>query len=153
MAETNTQIFWRVDRGDNLWKIIESSFQVQDASFIQKKVQSIVALNPQIKNPNLIYPGQIINLGTIASVPVEVPPSDIQELENILREPNRETDLLMSTFPSLEQLASTETAYQNGAPLDACSVTPSDLAQMTGGQAQPNRPYFSWAPGLAYKLA
>ncbi|MCB0406354.1 MAG: LysM peptidoglycan-binding domain-containing protein [Bdellovibrionales bacterium] len=153
MGETNSQIFWRVDRGDTLWNIIQSSFQVQDPSFIQMKVQSIVALNPQIKNPNQIYPGQIINLGTIASVPVAVPPTDIQELESLLHEPNRETDLLINAFPSLEQLASTEAAYENGAPLEACRVTPSDLAQMTGGGTQANKAYFSWAPGLTYKLA
>ncbi len=54
---------YEVKRGDNLWKIAKRKLgpgakNSQIADFVQK----IIAANPQIKNPNLIYVGDKINI-------------------------------------------------------------------------------------------
>lgn len=45
--------------GDSMWKI---------ASRYQVGISEIIAANPQIKNPNLIYPGQKLNIPDISGV-------------------------------------------------------------------------------------
>jgi len=48
----------KVEKGDSLWKI---------AVTYQVGLSEIKAANPTIKNYNLIYPGQIINIPTVSS--------------------------------------------------------------------------------------
>jgi hypothetical protein len=53
-AETGTQTRWHtVVRGDTLWKL---------ANTYGLTVSELVALNPEIKNPNLIYVGQKVRV-------------------------------------------------------------------------------------------
>lgn len=60
-AESQTYI---VKSGDTMWKI---------ASKFQVGTSEIIAANPQIKNPNLIYPGQKITIPNL---------DDVKSLEN-----------------------------------------------------------------------
>ncbi|MGI5936735.1 MAG: SafA/ExsA family spore coat assembly protein [Oscillospiraceae bacterium] len=69
-AESGTHT---VAKGDTMWKI---------AVRYQIGVSELIAANPQIKNPNLIYPGQIIYIPNI---------DDIKALENkVIRLVNQE---------------------------------------------------------------
>lgn len=47
---------YTVKRGDSMWKI---------AVRYQVGVQEIINANPQVKNPNLIYPNQVLNIPNI----------------------------------------------------------------------------------------
>lgn len=51
-------VTYKVVSGDSMWKI---------AVKYQVGVSEIISANPQVKNPNLIYPGQVLNIPTIAS--------------------------------------------------------------------------------------
>lgn len=53
-----TQSTYTVQRGDTIWKI---------AVRYQVGMSEIIAANPQIKNPNLIYPGQKITIPTVTT--------------------------------------------------------------------------------------
>ncbi|HBY19412.1 MAG TPA: hypothetical protein DEG71_00045 [Clostridiales bacterium] len=50
---------YTIQSGDSLWKI---------AVKYQVGVSEIISLNPQFKNPSLIYPGQKVNIPTIPEV-------------------------------------------------------------------------------------
>ncbi len=52
-------------------------------------IQEILAINPGIVNPNVIFPGQIIRIPSVAPVPPDAPPSPAQYLV-------RPTDTLFS---------------------------------------------------------
>jgi uncharacterized YkwD family protein/spore coat assembly protein SafA len=52
------QSTYTVQRGDTIWKI---------AVRYQVGMSEIIAANPQIKNPNLIYPGQKITIPTVTT--------------------------------------------------------------------------------------
>lgn len=57
--ERNNDIYI-VQSGDNLWSIVKNFYNLSDNSAIATKVDEIAALN-NIDNPNLIYPGMVIN--------------------------------------------------------------------------------------------
>jgi uncharacterized YkwD family protein/spore coat assembly protein SafA len=67
------QTTYTVQRGDSIWKI---------AVRHQVGMSEIIAANPQIKNPNLIYPGQKI---TIPSVPTTSQENEVARLVNAER--------------------------------------------------------------------
>ena len=52
-ASSEGQVWHTVVSGENLWKI---------AGDYGVTLTSVIALNPQIKNPNLIYPGEKVRL-------------------------------------------------------------------------------------------
>ncbi len=53
---------YEVQSGDNLWKIVKTTFKLTDATQINEKVKEIATLN-KIKNTNSIFIGQKLNLG------------------------------------------------------------------------------------------
>lgn len=53
---SNAQQIYTVQRGDSLWKI---------AVRYQVGMSEIISANPQFKNPNLIYPGQKVNIPSL----------------------------------------------------------------------------------------
>ena len=58
---------YTVQRGDSLWRIATNNAASISGNTTQAKVNTLVSLN-NIKNPNLIYPGQVLKLsGTAAS--------------------------------------------------------------------------------------
>lgn len=61
---------YTVISGDSLWKIAVKH---------QVGVSEIISSNPQIKNPNLIYPGQVINIPVIT---VKAQEDEVVELVN-----------------------------------------------------------------------
>ncbi len=67
-----------VKRGDSLWKIAVS---------YQVGLSEIKAANPDIKNYNLIYPGQIINIPT-KDTSVSAYESEVVRLVNVERQKN-----------------------------------------------------------------
>lgn len=64
---------YTVKSGDSMWKI---------ATKYQVGISEIIAANPQIKNPALIYPGQKIN---IPNVTVKTQESEVVRLVNVQR--------------------------------------------------------------------
>ncbi|MFJ7952514.1 SafA/ExsA family spore coat assembly protein [Lysinibacillus sp. NPDC096418] len=64
---------YTVASGDTLWKIAVKT---------QTGVQELIDLNPQLSNPNLIYPGQTINVPTNEQVSVE---QEVIKLVNVER--------------------------------------------------------------------
>lgn len=65
VAAADTVVKYTVVKGDTLSRIAKKH---------GISLSQLLAWNPQIKNPNLIYPGQIIALGVIQAVGVAVPP-------------------------------------------------------------------------------
>lgn len=57
--ETNNDIYI-VQSGDNLWSIVKDFYNLTDNSAIATKVEEIATYN-NIDNPDLIYPGMVIN--------------------------------------------------------------------------------------------
>lgn len=56
---------YEVKRGDNLWKIAKNHLgEGATATEIANLVNDMIEANPQIKNPNLIYPGDQITIPT-----------------------------------------------------------------------------------------
>lgn len=70
-AQTQT---YTVRPGDTMWKI---------AVRYEVGISEIIAQNPQIKNPNLIYPGQKINIPSIDAVKAQE--NEVVRLVNIER--------------------------------------------------------------------
>ncbi|WP_075619651.1 SafA/ExsA family spore coat assembly protein [Paenisporosarcina indica] len=64
---------YKVVSGDSLWKIAVKT---------QTGVQELIESNPQLANPNLIYPGQTINVPTKEQAGVE---QEVTKLVNIER--------------------------------------------------------------------
>lgn len=64
---------YTVKSGDSMWKI---------ASKYQVGISEIIAANPQVKNPALIYPGQKL---TIPSVTVKTQENEVIRLVNVQR--------------------------------------------------------------------
>ena len=72
-ASVFAQSTYTVQRGDSIWKI---------AAKHQVGMSEIIAANPQIKNPNLIYPGQKL---TIPAVTTNSQESEVARLVNVER--------------------------------------------------------------------
>ncbi len=72
-ASVFAQSTYTVQRGDSIWKI---------AAKHQVGMSEIIAANPQIKNPNLIYPGQKL---TIPAVTTSSQESEVARLVNVER--------------------------------------------------------------------
>src|SRR5690606_37230113 len=64
---------YKVVSGDSLWKIAVKT---------QTGVQELINANPQLQNPNLIYPGQQINVPTQEGVAYE---QEVLRLVNVER--------------------------------------------------------------------
>lgn len=64
---------YTVVSGDSLWKIAVKT---------QTGVQELININPQLKNPNLIYPGQTINVSVQEGVAYE---QEVLRLVNVER--------------------------------------------------------------------
>ncbi len=93
-----------VQRGDTLSGIASRFPGVYSQSQIQNKVREILAINPHIKNPNRIYPGALLNLGSnrgVGSVPYE---SDMLEMQRILGEDPVLTDRLLDNWETVDTL-------------------------------------------------
>ncbi len=69
-AQSTTYI---VKSGDTMWRI---------ASRNQVGVSEIISANPQIKNPNMIYPGQQLNIPTVTTTAQE---NEVIRLVNVQR--------------------------------------------------------------------
>ncbi|NLK85898.1 MAG: SafA/ExsA family spore coat assembly protein [Clostridiaceae bacterium] len=67
------QSTYTVQRGDSIWKIAVKH---------QVGMSEIIAANPQIKNPNLIYPGQKLTIPTVTTSSQE---SEVARLVNAER--------------------------------------------------------------------
>jgi len=67
-----------VRRGDTMWKI---------ASQYKVGTSEIISANPQVKNPNLIYPGEVLNIPTLSNA-VRSYEQEVVRLVNIERAKN-----------------------------------------------------------------
>ncbi len=72
-AQVFAQSTYTVKSGDTMWKI---------ASRNQVGISEIIAANPQIKNPALIYPGQKITIPTVTTTAQE---NEVARLVNVER--------------------------------------------------------------------
>lgn len=68
---------YTVQPGDSLWKIAVKN---------QVGITELIAQNPQLKNPNLIYPGQVISIPNMQDVKTQE--SEVVRLVNIERSKN-----------------------------------------------------------------
>ncbi len=75
---------YRVEKGDSLWKI---------AVKYEVGLSEIKSANPSIKNYDLIYPGQIINIPTVSSS-VSSYETEVIRLVNEIRQKNGLTPLI-----------------------------------------------------------
>ena len=75
-----------VIKGDTMWKI---------AVKYQVGTSEIISANPQVKNPDLIYPGDVLNIPTVSST-VTSYESEVVRLVNIEREKNGLKPLTMN---------------------------------------------------------
>ncbi|MBW2284131.1 MAG: LysM peptidoglycan-binding domain-containing protein, partial [Deltaproteobacteria bacterium] len=53
---------YTVKRGDNLTRIVKGAFHVPDKDLSEEYLEKLKELNPFIKDPNVIHPGQVIRL-------------------------------------------------------------------------------------------
>jgi spore coat assembly protein SafA len=72
-AQVFAQSTYTVQPGDTMWKI---------AVRYQVGTSEIISANPQIKNPNLIYPGQKLNIPTVTTTTQE---NEVARLVNVQR--------------------------------------------------------------------
>ncbi len=73
-----------VEKGDTLWKI---------AVKYEVGLSEIKSANPQLKNPDLIYPGQTVNIPTVVDEATLSYEKEVVRLVNIERAKNGLTDL------------------------------------------------------------
>lgn len=76
----------------------------------------LIALNPKVKNPNLIFPGQIINLGTPDTTPETNPETNPEPIAAILAEEKTE--------PVMTPIEDRVVASNEGSPLREILFTP-----------------------------
>jgi hypothetical protein len=77
MSPRNTPVYYDyvLKSGDTLSGIIHKMYgQAPGSSGYRKSLDFVLSLNPQIKNPNRIYPGNVIHLGVIPAAPKAVSP-------------------------------------------------------------------------------
>ncbi len=67
---------YTVQSGDSLWRIAEQFYGQQNGSYYTR----IAAANPQITNPNLIYPGQVLTIPALSDLPAARTASTSQAL-------------------------------------------------------------------------
>lgn len=72
-AQAFAQSTYTVQPGDTMWKIAVRN---------QVGISEIISANPQIKNPNLIYPGQKLTIPTITTTAQE---NEVARLVNVQR--------------------------------------------------------------------
>ncbi|WMJ85234.1 SafA/ExsA family spore coat assembly protein [Oscillospiraceae bacterium MB24-C1] len=77
---------YTVVKGDCMWKI---------AVKCQVGTSEIISANPQIKNPNLIYPGQVLSIPTLSNTVTEYE-TEVVRLVNIERAKNGLKPLTMN---------------------------------------------------------
>jgi LysM repeat protein len=89
---------YTVKRGDNLTRIVKSAFPVPDKDLSEEYLQKFKELNPSVKNPNMIYPGQVLRLPiyspqvvrkTITRPAPEKPPEKVKPPETGTQEARR----------------------------------------------------------------
>lgn len=90
-TDNGTNIVYTVVRGDNLWKIAERNGLT---------VAELIAMNPQLKNPSLIYVGDRVIVGKTAAPAENETPA----------EPEKPAD----TTPGTETVAPATLVFQNG---------------------------------------
>lgn len=52
---------YQIQEGDTIWKIVTKALQTKDANQIHQGVAKVIQMN-QLANPDLIYPGQMLNM-------------------------------------------------------------------------------------------
>lgn len=118
---------YSVQSGDTLSKI---------ASDNGLTTQQIISLNPQITNPDLINPGQAINLGTNASTPTNNAPTNQGGSNGLPSTGNPALDDLQNGFAGIISGSLAQGFTIN----PALSITPDTLKQFiteTAGQLEP----------------
>lgn len=79
-TSTNTH---RVRRGDTMWQIARDH---------GVSLQKLIAANPQVRNPNLIYPGQELNIPSQAAAPSSPSPAAPARPRPVPRQPDANGD-------------------------------------------------------------
>ncbi|MBY0371017.1 LysM peptidoglycan-binding domain-containing protein [bacterium] len=96
MSQRSPNQFYFVERGDSLWKIAKHVYGVSDNGSIARKVQGLIHLNPHIRNPDKIHPGQVLNLGNATGFTAErITATEMQEIERILNEDRFEVPAML----------------------------------------------------------
>lgn len=101
MAKT-AQFFYVVRPGDTLTKICSEASGTLISGSVPERVTKVVALNPQLKDPNRLMPGDLLRLGTMNPSLEEFFDNDFREMQAIWRRANAGTkDIVMKNFDVL----------------------------------------------------
>jgi hypothetical protein len=119
--------FTIIQRGQTLSGIAASFPGVRSQQQIHAKVRELVRINPHITNPDRIYAGKVLNLGSTSGLQVTPFAADLLEMERIFNQDPALTDRLLENW---------ETALV----LDRVGVTPA-----------PGKSLLPSKGGLAYK--
>lgn len=107
MSTKSSLLYYIVQPGDNLTKIASKPFDKVLGSSPEQRLKEIIKLNPQIKNPNSISPGQIVLLGSEkGSLPVQLLESDQHDVARLWNQTDFETKrTIQKNFDVLDWLS------------------------------------------------
>jgi hypothetical protein len=100
--------FYYIQSGDSLWSIARNHFGLQSDSQISECVQSLLRLNPHIREPDRIFPGRILHLGNSSGFLSDVPAEgDLLDMERELSQDPSESGLILDNWEVFQTAAET----------------------------------------------
>ncbi len=107
-AAFDHELFYSVSPGDSLWKVAQSQFGLKTTGDANSGVQRILSLNPHIKDPNKIFPGDLLLLGSPARMRTDRPlyPQDLAEAQKVWKTTSPNTrEAIRRNFDILDWLS------------------------------------------------
>jgi len=135
--------FWVVEKGDCLWNIAKKVYGLSSDRLIANKVNELKLKNPQIKNPDLIHPNQVLLLPDTSYPQMDaVPASELAEMEREFCSMDNETrKLVLGQNDELQFLVD----FKNASLPSFISYDPGRLKSDMGGKAQVKNQSFEMA--------
>ncbi len=147
------QAFLVVEKGDTLWAMVGRTLGVASNTAIANRLKTIVKLNPHIKNPDVIRPGQVIYLGSESGMETNPPsPFDLCQMESSFMSCNpSQRSLLLNNWEIFAAFAATG----RDSFVNRITMTPSSLKSAMGNPAnvEVKESAFSVLLPYAYKIS
>ncbi len=102
------ELFYFVQPGDSLWRIAQNQFGLRPAKEVNGEVQRLLSLNPHIKDPNRIFAGDLLLLGSPARqrTGTSMFPQDLVEAQKVWRNTSAETkETIRKNFDIIDWLS------------------------------------------------